>query len=144
LNLFFIAHAGGEGDAASYCLLPRPIMITIGLECPSDRIHRLFTHNQIVAECHKYRVDAILNRCIEALPPGVPAVHYGIMVIKGCLTFSRILDAIRSTGTVRMGRPPFGRPSDPSLTGKYLSATLIKTTNMFTLKGRQMAPYYFT
>ncbi|CDM37261.1 hypothetical protein PROQFM164_S06g000222 [Penicillium roqueforti FM164] len=51
-----------------YHLLPgscRPIMITIGFECTCDRIRRLFTHSQIVAECHKYRVSAILDRRIK-------------------------------------------------------------------------------
>jgi hypothetical protein len=37
-------------------------MITIGFERSCDRIRRLFTHNQIVAECHKYRLSAILDR----------------------------------------------------------------------------------
>ncbi|CAP79218.1 hypothetical protein PCH_Pc06g02250 [Penicillium rubens Wisconsin 54-1255] len=51
-----------------YHLLPgscRPIMITIGFECTCDRTRRLFTHSQIVAECHKYRVSAILDRRIK-------------------------------------------------------------------------------
>ncbi|CDM27570.1 unnamed protein product [Penicillium roqueforti FM164] len=54
-----------------YRLLPafcRPIMITTGFNYSCDRIHRLFTHNQIVAECHKYCVRAILNSRIKALP----------------------------------------------------------------------------
>jgi hypothetical protein len=52
-----------------YYLLPascRPIMITIGFECSCDRIRRLFTYNQIIAECYKYCVSAILDRRIKA------------------------------------------------------------------------------
>lgn len=41
------------------------LFIVIAMECPFNRIHRLFTHNQMVAECQKYCIRAILDGRIE-------------------------------------------------------------------------------